>query len=96
MMARARRPSKSPRENESSKPENAPEALRRVEAQLRSSPFLPLRTIRCEYYEGRLVLQGSVPTYYCKQMAQAVAQATPGVDRLENRIEVSETHRPAH
>lgn len=37
---------------------------------------------------GTVVLQGQVPTYYLKQMAQSVALAVAGVTSLENQITV--------
>ena len=37
---------------------------------------------------GRVVLQGRVPTYYLKQLAQSVALAVVGVTALENQIAV--------
>jgi hypothetical protein len=33
-------------------------------------------------------LRGEVPTFYLKQLAQTIAQQTPGVDRVVNRIHV--------
>jgi osmotically-inducible protein OsmY len=38
--------------------------------------------------DGRVVLQGRVPTYYLKQLAQSVALAVVGVKALENQIAV--------
>jgi osmotically-inducible protein OsmY len=38
--------------------------------------------------DGRVILQGRVPSYYLKQMAQSVALAVVGVKSLENQIAV--------
>ncbi len=38
--------------------------------------------------DGEVVLEGSVPTYHLKQLAQAVAQRVAGVRRIENRLAV--------
>lgn len=37
---------------------------------------------------GTVVLQGQVPSYYLKQMAQAIALALPGVERVRNELRV--------
>jgi osmotically-inducible protein OsmY len=37
---------------------------------------------------GAVVLQGQVPTYYHKQLAQSVALSVAGVTSLENQITV--------
>jgi len=47
--------------------------------------------VSCEYLEGVLLLQGRVPTYYLKQIAQTVVARVPGVERVDNRIQVSTT-----
>jgi osmotically-inducible protein OsmY len=59
-----------------------------AEAQLRHKPYLALRNIRCEYQEGILTLDGCLPSYHLKQVAQAAAASVPGVERINNRIEV--------
>jgi osmotically-inducible protein OsmY len=38
--------------------------------------------------DGRVILQGRVPSYYLKQMAQSVTLAVVGVKSLENQIAV--------
>ena len=53
-----------------------------------------LRQIECEYSNGVVVLRGCVPTYYIKQIAQAVLLTNPIVEQVVNRLVVSETgHR---
>lgn len=37
---------------------------------------------------GQVMLQGRVPTYYLKQLAQSIALAVTGVKSLENQIAV--------
>ena len=49
-----------------------------------------LRQIECEYFNGVVVLRGCVPTYYVKQIAQAVLLTSPMVERVVNLIDVSE------
>jgi osmotically-inducible protein OsmY len=52
------------------------------------SPYLALRDISCEYQEGVLTLQGRLPTYYLKLMAQSVVADVEGVTAIVNKIEV--------
>ena len=48
-----------------------------------------IRDLQCSYRDGVLTLGGCVPSYYLKQLAQTAAQETEGVQRVDNRIEVS-------
>ena len=59
-----------------------------AERQLRSSPYLALRNITCDSQGGVLVLRGFLPSYYLKQMAQAVVTCVDGVEQVVNQIEV--------
>jgi osmotically-inducible protein OsmY len=59
-----------------------------VERELRESPYLSLRRIKCEYHEGVLTLRGNVSTYYVKQLAQTIALRNKNVDEVANRINV--------
>lgn len=59
-----------------------------AEVHLRGNSYLALKNISCEYREGVLILKGSLPTYYLKQVAQAVVAPTAGVERIVNQIEV--------
>lgn len=56
---------------------------------LRATSYPSLRRIACEEHEGMLVLRGSVPWFYLKQVAQALASQVVGGDQVVNRIEVS-------
>ena len=60
-----------------------------VAARLRRSGYPYLRGVKCEVREGVAVLSGTVPTFYLKQMAQALASHTPGVQQIENRLHVT-------
>jgi osmotically-inducible protein OsmY len=72
----------------------APPAPRRVnpadlaERALRSSPYLALRNVACECRDGVLTLRGCLPTYYLKQVAQAVVANVDGVRQVVNEIQV--------
>jgi osmotically-inducible protein OsmY len=58
---------------------------------LRHNSYLALKNVRCECAEGVLTLRGCLPTYYLKQMAQAVVARIEGVQRVVNEIEVVAT-----
>lgn len=60
----------------------------RVGAAIQSSPYLSGRTLRFETHQGRVVLHGSVQTYFQKQMAQEAIRGVLGVEQVENRLEV--------
>ena len=44
--------------------------------------------IWCEFQSGRLVLQGQVPSFYHKQLAQEAVAGLEGVAQVVNDIEV--------
>ena len=58
------------------------------ERQLRNSPYLALRNVTCDSQDGVLVLRGCLPSYFLKQMAQAVVSHVEGVKKILNQIEV--------
>ena len=72
-----------------------PPPVRRVdvadlaERALRNSPYLSLRNIICECRDGVLTLRGCLPTYFLKQVAQAVVASVEGVRQIVNEIEVA-------
>ena len=64
------------------------EVVERAESELRRNAYVALKNIGCEYHEGVLTLHGCLPTYYLKQVAQAVVAPIEGVRRVVNEIEV--------
>jgi hypothetical protein len=46
------------------------------------------REISCSYEKGVLTLQGRVPSFYLKQVLQTTLKGIPGVDRIDNRVDV--------
>ena len=46
------------------------------------------REIVCDYHEGVLTLRGNVPSFYLKQVLQSILKDTPGVERIDNRVDV--------
>ena len=55
---------------------------------LSSSVYSELRLLRCEYQEGAVVIHGQVPSFYYKQLAQAMLMANPHIDVVVNQVEV--------
>src|SRR5688500_8887883 len=65
------------------------ELRHRVLESLVRSGYAALNLVTCEVHGSRVVLEGSVPSYHLKQLAQVVALKVDGVARLENRLRVS-------
>lgn len=65
------------------------ELNQRVLVALESNPHLPRRNLRFEAQHGRVVLRGTVQSYYQKQMAQEMLRGVDGVSEIDNRLEVS-------
>jgi osmotically-inducible protein OsmY len=59
-----------------------------IDDAIRRSPNLARHKVRFETHEGRVVMRGEVGTYYQKQMAQETLRRVPGVEHIENRLEV--------
>lgn len=74
----------------------APEAQRledlrlaeRVERALCATGYGFLRAARVSVVARKVVLEGQVPSYYLKQVAQATALAVPGVHLVRNDLDV--------
>lgn len=62
----------------------------------RTSPYLPLRRLRCNLVHGQVVLRGSVPTFYLKQLAQTMAQKNSGNAEIVDQIEVTGSGSPSN
>jgi osmotically-inducible protein OsmY len=56
---------------------------------LRNPWYASTRRVSCEFDNGVLTLQGTAPTYYLKQVAQALLVGIQGVERIDNQIEVT-------
>jgi hypothetical protein len=59
-----------------------------VQRQLRTSAYWSIRQLVCEIDRERIVLRGTVPSYYLKQVAQSLALKAIGEERLHSDIEV--------
>jgi osmotically-inducible protein OsmY len=60
-----------------------------AQAVLRRSSYFELHNVSCDFSGGILTLQGRVPTYHLKQLAQACVADVPGVIEIHNRVEVT-------
>jgi osmotically-inducible protein OsmY len=66
-----------------------------AEGRLRRSAYLALQHLSCEFRAGVLTLRGRLPSYYLKQVAQALVATVEGVTRVDNQVEVVAPPRPA-
>lgn len=62
-----------------------------ITSAIERNPHLKRRDLRFETHEGRVVLRGTVSSYYQKQMAQEALRRLQGVDRIENHLVVNWT-----
>ena len=59
-----------------------------VEGRLRRSGYLALHDVSCDVRAGVARLQGRLPSFYLKQIAQELARNVAGVRVIINQIEV--------
>jgi hypothetical protein len=64
-----------------------------AEAELHRGPYRALRNVTCAFKGGTLILYGRLPSYHLKQIAQTAVASLPGVERIDNRIDVAVSHR---
>jgi len=63
---------------------------------LNENPYPPLRAISCAFGHGVLTLEGCLPSFFLKQVAQEAVAQIAEVERVENHIEVmAPPSRPA-
>jgi osmotically-inducible protein OsmY len=60
-----------------------------VTASLTDSGYADLSCVECKVRDDAVVLEGSVPSYHLKQLAQTFARRVAGVGRIVNRLAVS-------
>ena len=66
---------------------------RLAQQRLQASPYVALRSVKCQFHEGVLVLTGVVPTFYTKQIAQEALHTLDHVEVIDNRLVVSSSGR---
>lgn len=65
------------------------ETLRvRVDQALRATGHMRLRHLSVRVRDGHVVLEGRVPSWYSKQLAQTAALSVQGVSSLSNELNV--------
>ena len=65
-----------------------PSLADRVDQAIQTSPYVNARMLRFETDGKRVVLRGSVTSYFHKQMAQEAVRKVAGVEQIENCLEV--------
>lgn len=60
-----------------------------AESRLARSGYPALKAVDCECRNGVLVLNGRVPSYYLKQVAQETVRSLSGLEEIVNCIEVA-------
>lgn len=60
-----------------------------VQDALHNSPYLSSRQFRVIASDGLVRLEGTVGSFYQKQMAQELLRRVDGVERIENQLQVS-------
>lgn len=63
--------------------------VQRVDSAIRENPYLLGRQLRVERVDGQVTLQGTVSTYFQKQMAQEAVRRVEGVEKVHNLLEVN-------
>ena len=60
----------------------------RVDQAIQTNPYVSGRLLRFETDGSRVVLSGSVKSFFQKQMAQEVIRRVEGVEEIDNCLEV--------
>lgn len=67
------------------------DVLRRVDTALRQHPHLRSALIAPRQADDSVVLEGSVESFFIKQMAQEAIRPIAGGQRIDNRLQVRST-----
>ena len=59
-----------------------------VQGALNSSPYLSRKQVVIEASDGNVRLQGTVGSFFQKQMAQELVRRVDGVQQIENQLRV--------
>lgn len=63
--------------------------LHEIHGALDNSPYVSTERLQIEASEGQVSLEGTVASYFQKQMAQELILRLDGVDQLENKLKVN-------
>jgi hypothetical protein len=67
----------------------SPEIEEALNLRLQRSSYLALRNVRCVCRNGAVVLKGSLPTHYLKQLLLAIVAEIAGDYAIENEVGVT-------
>ncbi len=70
---------------------NAVPLLDQVQGALSNSPHVPSHQVHVETTDGHVLIEGTVGSFFQKQMAQEVVRRLDGVQHVENQLQVSWT-----
>jgi hypothetical protein len=59
-----------------------------AERMFAASPYAPIRRLKCTFRDGEMIIEGSVNSFYLKQLAQIAVQRLAGVVRISNIVDV--------
>ncbi len=68
---------------------SAPALLDQIQGALNNSPHVSSRKVQIEATDGRVRLEGTVTTFFQKQMAQELVRRLDGVERIDNLLQVN-------
>ena len=60
----------------------------KVTSALQKNPYVDFTSLTCETKEGCVVLRGTVPSYFEKQMAQESIRSIEGIEKILNELVV--------
>jgi len=63
--------------------------LEQVQGALHRSPYVSSRQLQIEAKDGRVRLEGTVCSFFQKQMAQELIRRVDGVQRIDNLLQVN-------
>lgn len=67
---------------------HSPALIEQAATLLRKSPYVGRRIVRLETSEGRVILRGTVGSYFQKQMAQEALRPLARHSQIDNQLEV--------
>jgi len=70
------------------------EFVDRVDNAIKNSPHISQRELTIRVEKDRVVLSGTVESYYQKQIAQETVRRVDGVQSIDNRLEVAWSKDP--
>ena len=59
-----------------------------LQQQFHSSPYWSVRQLICDFDRGCVTIRGTLPSYYLKQVAQAIATKALGNEHIHSDIDV--------